>query len=95
MYCILCKLIYRSRNTVRSYLLPRVIVDWFGARGIKYPSYCGNNSSGTGYTDGVSNRVFVYMVHGIHPHDEIIFKLEFPDIKLYISEQVHDWGRYI
>lgn len=51
-------------------------------------SYCGSNLSGTGYDEnGVSNRTWSYMVYNINEEDASMFKIQFPECSVYLSER--------
>ena len=65
------------------YFLPAVIEKWFSENGICRPSYAGSNSSGNGFTAGVTNKESVYMIYDIHENDPVAFKLLFPQIKVH------------
>jgi hypothetical protein len=73
------------------YLVPKEISNWFTANGLSYPSYTGSNLSGNGFTDGVSNKEYSYSVYNVHPGDAILFKFEFPHIKVRLATQHVDY----
>ena len=65
------------------YFAPDCITDWCITHGIKYPRYCGSNSSGSGFTNGVTNAESCYTVYDIHESDAVAFKIRFPEVKVY------------
>ena len=70
------------------YLCPLEMHKWVDEYKLRI-SYCGSNSSGTGYDkNGESNREWSYMVYNIKEEDASIFKIRFPDCKVYLSEQI-------
>ena len=48
--------------------------------------YVGRSGGGGGYTNGVSNVYYVFMVSIPCPEDATVFKIHFPECKIYVSE---------
>lgn len=76
---------YVGRNMEKAgeWLLPADIYKWLREGKTKWYSYCGSNSSGNGYTDGVSNTKFVFIIYGDAPGDDLVFKIKFPTVKVW------------
>ena len=58
---------------------------WFKTRGMSMGwSSSHSSSSGTGYTNGVSNKIFYYHVEISSIEDASLFKLHYPDCRVRI-----------
>ena len=70
------------------YFLPIQMSIWLHNRGFK-ASLSHTSSSGTGYTNGVSNALAIYTVRGVEDAEEgIMFKLRFPECNVRVLK----WG---
>ena len=69
-----------------TYFIPEVIQEWLHSYNLQY-NYCGGNSWGNGYTDGVMNSDSTYMVYNICPEDASAFGIQFPKVKIHLSKQ--------
>ena len=88
----------QSKYGVCPWTLPRKIRDWCSLFGLNEAHYCGNNSSGTGFTNGISNTEYCFIIKNAKETDAIAFRLTFPDCKVYsyttgeILIKEVDWG---
>ena len=69
-----------------TYFIPTVIREWLSSYGV-IAYYCGGNSWGDGFTNGVANSDSTYMVYNIQPYDATAFKIHFPFIKVHTGKQ--------
>jgi hypothetical protein len=68
------------------WFLPMEMSIWFHNRGFK-ATLSHTHSSGTGYTNGVSNTWAAYLVTGLqNKNDALMFKLRFPHCKVITFE---------
>ena len=73
------------------YIVAPRIRDWMDKYKL-HISYCGSNLSGTGFDkNGESNKEWSYMVYNIREEDASMFKIQFPDCRVHLSEQVDEW----
>ena len=63
--------------------MPGIMAKEIEKMGGKY-GYVGNSSDG--YTNGAPNTYYVFMVLIPCPEDATIFKIHFPECKIYVSE---------
>jgi hypothetical protein len=42
---------------------------------------------GAGYTNGISNKEYCFMIYDLSKEDCLAFKLRFPDVKVHVSNQ--------
>ena len=75
-----------------TYFIPSPIIAWFAQYDIADWSYCGGNSWGDGFTNGVSNADSTYLVYNIRPEDASAFGIQFPHIKIHLSKQ-YDYSK--
>ena len=74
-----------------TYFIPKPLLKWLYEYDLKY-FYCGGNSWGNGYTNGVSNADSTYIVNNIQPDDATAFGIQFPQVKIHLSKQ-HDYTK--
>ena len=75
-----------SKHGKCDWFMPVILQDWLMDRGLQ-GHYCGENSWGDGYTNGVSNADSVYMVRDAEESDGLAFCIIFPECKVHICEQ--------
>jgi hypothetical protein len=69
-----------------TYFIPKPLLEWLAENNMKEWGYCGGESWGDGFTNGVNNQTSTYMVYNIQPEDATAFKIHFPNVKIYIAE---------
>ena len=69
-----------------SFFMPTKMQEWLRKYNLR-ADYCGGNSWGNGFTNGVSNVDSTYMVNNIHPDDATAFGIQFPKVKIHLSKQ--------
>ena len=69
-----------------TYFAPKPMAEWLSSYKLT-AYYCGGESWGNGYTNGVSNQTSTYMVYNIRPEDASAFGIQFPTIKIHLSKQ--------
>lgn len=69
-----------------SYFMPKLMDDWLKKYSLQ-GSYCGSNSWGDGYTNGVTNKESSYIVHNVELEDSIAFQIMFPKCRLHVSKE--------
>ena len=69
---------------VSSYFVHQDISAWLATHNLR-PCYAGYNRSGDGYTDGKSNRMWVYVVKDIGETDASAFGIQFPECRVFLS----------
>jgi hypothetical protein len=68
------------------YFMPYILQYWLVGIGLR-GKYCGSRSGGSGYTNGISNVEYTYMVYNVQKEDATAFKIMFPECKIHISER--------
>jgi len=84
-YCVQIN-VPHSEYGACDYFAPKVIEDWLKEHGLNY-TFCGGGSWGNGFTNGVTNKESVYILRNVEDTDGLVFKINFPKCKIYISEQ--------
>lgn len=74
-----------SKYSDAHWTLPNQMREWLAQFGLNH-NYCGSYSSGDGYTNGLLNTEYTYMVYRICEDDATAFKIRFPECKIWVSE---------
>ena len=69
------------------YFMPGILRDWVCGEYRLIYEYCGETSSGDGFTNGITNKESRYMVKNIQEADATAFQIMFPRCKVYLCKQ--------
>lgn len=70
-----------------TFIMPVILQAWLVKRALR-GKFCGTQSWGDGYTNGVTNVTATYMVYNIDEEDASAFKLMFPKCKVHVCESL-------